>query len=103
MNVMSDWVVYLLTCSDQTLYCGMTNNLSARINKHNSGKGSKYTCSRLPVQLYRSFACVDKVQAMRAERAVKRLSRAEKLALTDELFARLIYNLTPPTTNKDTI
>ena len=45
-----EWVVYLLRCVDDSLYCGITNDLESRLSKHNSGKGAKYTRSRLPVQ-----------------------------------------------------
>ena len=43
--------VYLLKCSDNTLYCGYTNNLEKRISVHNQGKGSKYTRGRTPIKL----------------------------------------------------
>jgi len=46
------WYVYLLECSDSSLYCGITNDLEKRIATHNSGKGAKYTKVRLPVKLY---------------------------------------------------
>ena len=45
--------VYLLRCKDDTLYCGWTTDLGSRIAAHNSGKGAKYTRSRLPVELVR--------------------------------------------------
>ncbi|MCP4722977.1 MAG: GIY-YIG nuclease family protein, partial [Desulfobacteraceae bacterium] len=48
---MRDWQVYLLKCADLSLYCGITNNLKARIDTHNAGKGAKYTRGRLPVEL----------------------------------------------------
>ena len=43
--------VYILSCSDNTLYTGWTNDLERRINVHSSGKGAKYTRGRLPVKL----------------------------------------------------
>ncbi len=43
------WFVYILECSDGTLYTGYTNDVDARVKKHNAGKGAKYTKSRLPV------------------------------------------------------
>jgi len=44
-----DWQVYLVRCADDSLYCGITNDITGRIEKHNAGKGAKYTQSRLPV------------------------------------------------------
>jgi hypothetical protein len=45
------WNVYLVKCADNSLYCGITNDITSRIAKHNAGKGAKYTQSRLPVEL----------------------------------------------------
>ena len=72
---------YILRCRDQTLYCGWTNHLEERIKAHNQGKGAKYTRSRRPVELvyYEEFST--KQEAMRRERAIKCLSRAEQLEL----------------------
>lgn len=77
----NSWVVYLLICSDGTLYTGITNCLQRRVETHNEGRGAKYTRGRLPVRLLRSFAVGKKGEALRMERQVKRLSRAEKLSL----------------------
>jgi putative endonuclease len=75
------WCVYILMCADQTLYTGITNNLSRRIRQHNSKKGAKYTRSRTPVTLYTSFDCADKSAALKLEYSIKQLSRQQKLAL----------------------
>ena len=48
---MMSWFVYILRCSDNSLYCGITTDLDRRIEAHNSGTGARYTRSRLPVQL----------------------------------------------------
>lgn len=73
--------VYVLRCADGTLYTGITTDVERRTAVHNSGKGAKYTRSRLPVAVvYREF-CPDKPAALRRESAIKRLSRPEKLAL----------------------
>ena len=50
---MSDkkWVVYLVGCSDNSLYCGISNDIKSRLMEHDSGKGAKYTRSRRPVDL----------------------------------------------------
>ena len=73
--------VYLLRCSDGSLYCGWTNNLDCRLTAHNTGKGAKYTRSRRPVELIYFEECESKRAAMRREWQVKRLSREEKLRL----------------------
>lgn len=73
--------VYIVRCADGTLYTGMTDNVERRIAAHNSGKGAKYTRGRGPVALVYREACGDKSQALRRERAIKALRRAEKLAL----------------------
>jgi putative endonuclease len=75
------WYVYLLKCSDDTLYCGITNDLNARINKHNSGKGAKYTRGRTPVVLIKFWTFSTKGEALKFEYKVKQLSREEKLKL----------------------
>lgn len=72
---------YILRCSDNTLYCGWTNNLKKRLDNHNSGRGAKYTHSRTPVTLVYYECFSTKEEAMRREYAIKQLSREEKLAL----------------------
>ena len=73
--------VYLLICSDNTLYCGYTNDLEKRINAHNSGRGAKYTKSRLPARLVYSESFQTKSEALVRECAIKRMKRSEKLLL----------------------
>lgn len=75
------WFVYLLECSDNTLYCGITNNLEKRIKTHNSKRGAKYTKTRLPVNLYYYEEVYDKSFALKREHQIKKLSREEKLSL----------------------
>ena len=75
--------VYLLRCADGTLYCGWTNDLDRRVAAHNAGRASRYTRSRLPVELAWSQAQPDRGTAMREEIRIKRLPRAAKLALVD--------------------
>lgn len=70
--------VYILRCSDGTLYTGWTNDLSHRIAAHNGGKGAKYTRSRRPVELVYFETFQDRIEAQRRERAIKKLSRKEK-------------------------
>ena len=73
--------VYLLRCADDSLYCGWTTDLDHRLKVHNSGKGAKYTRSRLPVELayYEEFE--DRTEALSREWHIKRLCREEKLEL----------------------
>lgn len=73
--------VYILTCSDNTLYTGWTNALQQRVDTHNQGKGAKYTRGRLPVRLSYWEEYPDKSLALRREAEIKQLSRTEKLQL----------------------
>ena len=75
------WVCYLLRCADDTLYCGITNDLEKRLAAHNAGEGAKYTRGRLPASVVYSEECVDKSTALKREIQIKRLSRAAKQAL----------------------
>ena len=73
--------VYVLRCSDNSLYTGWTNNLERRIKAHSNGRGAKYTRARLPVELVYFEEFEDKKDAMKREYAIKQLSRQEKLKL----------------------
>ena len=73
--------VYILRCADGTLYCGWTTDPEARLAAHNSGKGAKYTRSRLPVELVWQEAFEDRHEALSREWHIKRMSREKKLAL----------------------
>ncbi|NNJ90119.1 MAG: GIY-YIG nuclease family protein [Gammaproteobacteria bacterium] len=75
------WFVYMLECADGSLYTGVSNDLAKRVEKHNAGKGAKYTRSRLPVKLVYSETAPDKGEALKKEIKMKQLSRAEKLVL----------------------
>lgn len=74
-------MVYLLRCRDGSLYTGVTNDLSRRLESHNSGKASAYTRSRRPLTLAYQERQPDRGAALKREAALRRLSRAEKLAL----------------------
>lgn len=73
--------VYILRCADGTLYTGWTNDLDKRVETHNKGKGAKYTRARLPVELvyFETFSTPREAQSR--EYQVKRLTRAQKMAL----------------------
>jgi len=76
-----NWFCYLLRCADDTLYCGITNDLEKRLAAHNAGTASKYTRSRVPVELVFAESCADRSAASKREMEIKSLTRAEKLAL----------------------
>ena len=75
------WQLYILRCGDGTLYTGITDDIPRRLAAHRAGKGAKYTRGRGPLELVYREECPDKSAALQRERAVKSLSRAEKLAL----------------------
>ncbi len=75
------WTCYLLQCADNTLYCGITNDLEKRLAAHNAGEGAKYTRGRTPVKLRYAETCADKSAALKRETQIKALPRAAKLAL----------------------
>ena len=77
------YFVYMLRCGDGSLYTGCTDDVDRRLAVHQSGKGAKYTRSRLPVELAFLEEVPDRSAALRREAALKRLSRAEKLALAE--------------------
>ncbi len=72
------WVVYLIRCSDKSLYCGVTNNLEKRLAAHNSGQGAKYTKSRRPVELVGTSSEMTKSDAFKLEYRVKRVPTDKK-------------------------
>ena len=81
----TDWFVYLVECSDGTLYCGVAKDVDARVFVHNEGKGAKYTRARLPVRLVAKSRALAKNDAYRLEHRVKQERRDRKLtALTSE-------------------
>jgi len=80
-----EWYVYIVKCSDNSLYTGITVDLERRVEEHNtSKKGAKYTSSRRPVHLVYSETQQDRSSASKRESAIKKLSRSEKLTLLKE-------------------
>ena len=75
---MKNWLVYILECSDGTLYCGATNDLDKREKAHNKGKGAKYTKSRRPVVVIESRVGLTRSQALSLEHKVKKQKRENK-------------------------
>jgi putative endonuclease len=76
------YFIYILKCSDGTLYTGYTNNLEKRIEAHNDGKGAKYTRGRRPVKMVYSEKFRSKSKALKREWDIKGMEREEKLNLT---------------------
>lgn len=81
---MKNWYVYILRCADSTLYTGATDDVARRVAVHNSGKGAKYTRSRLPVEAVYTEVCESYSAALKREAAIKKLSRSEKCKLIEE-------------------
>ena len=75
---MVTWFVYLLRCSDGSLYTGISTDVARRIKTHNSGKGAAYTRMRGPAQLVWQCHAGSQSRALRLERRIKRYSRAQK-------------------------
>src|SRR5690606_8119460 len=73
-----EWHVYIVRCSDGTLYTGVTNDVVTRIASHNAGRGAKYTRPRLPVSLVWSESAGERGDALRRELEIKRLRRVDK-------------------------
>jgi putative endonuclease len=78
------WFVYLARCADDSLYCGITNDLVARLAAHNAGKGARYTRTRRPIEIVVTRRCASKGRALRLEHRIKQMSRAAKQVLVAE-------------------
>jgi len=72
------WYVYIVECSDNTYYTGITNDIEKRLSKHNSGKGAKYTRKRGPVKLLWSTESENRSEASKLEYKIKKLKRIDK-------------------------
>ena len=77
----TEWRVYIVRCADNSLYTGISTNVTDRIATHNSGKGAKYTRARLPVSLVYSEKAQDRSSAQQREYAIKQLPTQKKQAL----------------------
>ncbi|MDP2345281.1 MAG: GIY-YIG nuclease family protein [Deltaproteobacteria bacterium] len=96
----SSWVVYVVYCADASLYVGISNDLAARLNAHNAGRGARYTRSRGPVVVVWQWQCGSSEEARRLEGMMKGLRREQRLRVVDgdvglllpifaEVFARM--------------
>jgi len=83
------WHIYILECSDKSLYCGITTDLIRRLKEHNNKKGGSYTRSRLPVCLKYSEDCKTRSDALKRESQIKRWTHAKKCALIEKDFEKL--------------
>lgn len=82
-----DWIVYILKCSDSSLYVGITNNIENRVRAHQNGKGAKYTRGRGPFKIIYQEQCVTRSAASKRELEIKSLNHEEKLKLKSNLFS----------------
>lgn len=80
---MTEAWVYLLRCRDGSLYTGWTVDVERRLARHRAGTASRYTASRLPVELELTLPMADRTAARREEARIKRLTRSAKLALVE--------------------
>ena len=90
---MGAYWVYILKCSDGSLYTGCTSDLTRRLADHTSGRASKYTRSRLPVTLSYAEPAADRGSALRREVQIKTLSRNGKLRLCEGYQAKKKYSI----------
>jgi putative endonuclease len=80
------YFVYIVRCSDNTLYTGFTTDIERRVEEHNSSnKGAKYTRSRRPVYLEYFESFDNKIDAFKREYSIKKLSRTKKLKLIEHI------------------
>ena len=75
------WLVYMLECSDNSIYTGITNNLEKRLKKHQSGDGAKYVRGRLPIKLIYKELLINRSEATKREIFIKKMSKKEKILL----------------------
>lgn len=79
-----NWSVYIVKCSDESLYTGITTDIKSRIERHNQGKGAKSVRGKLPVRLVHIERFEDRGSALKREVSIKKLNRSQKLELIAE-------------------
>ncbi|HEY3299401.1 MAG TPA: GIY-YIG nuclease family protein [Methylophilaceae bacterium] len=79
-DAVNTWYLYLLECVGGSYYAGITNDLTARFNAHQQGKGARYTRAFPPLQILAAKSYPDRSSASVAEAKLKRLARAKKLS-----------------------
>ena len=80
---MKNWSVYLLTCADDSLYCGVTTDFKTRLAKHNQGIASKYTRARLPVECAALRGRLTKTEAYQLEYRIKKVPKNKKIRMLE--------------------
>ena len=83
----NNWCLYLVRCIDGSIYTGISIDVQARIDKHNSGRGAKYTSSRLPVKLIYYESQPNRGSAMKREKEIKTWSKRKKENLASKYSA----------------
>jgi putative endonuclease len=81
-----EWQVYIIQCTDDTLYTGITKDLARRLSQHGGKRGAKYFHGRRPQRVVYLESGHDRSSASRREAQIKRLSRAAKLVLAERYF-----------------
>ncbi len=87
---MQPWFLYLIECTDGSIYTGITTDVRARFAAHQAGKGAKYTRSHPPLRLLASFELANRSLAAQAEFHVKRLSPQRKQTLSGDALTDLL-------------
>jgi putative endonuclease len=101
-----NWLVYIILCSDNTLYAGITTDLQRRFAQHTSGRGAKYFRGRRPLEVVYQESSHTRSSAGRRELELKALTRPEKIILISsgmkgiDLQADTLPPLTPPTKSR---
>jgi putative endonuclease len=78
---MKDWFVYMVECSDGTIYTGVSDDVEARVKTHNEGRGAKYTQIRTPVVLRFVERVGERGAAQKREHEIKKMKRSDKMRL----------------------
>ncbi len=82
------YYVYILKCGDGSFYCGYTNDVQKRFEKHKSGKGAKYTRSRLPLEIVYIEKFENKSDALKRECSIKSMTRLQKEKLVGDYLSK---------------
>lgn len=75
------WLVYIILCSDRSLYTGITNNVVVRFTEHKSGKGGRYTRSHKPIKIIYREKMASKPKALKRELEIKSWKRQKKIQI----------------------
>lgn len=86
------WSVYILRCGDESLYTGVAKDIDERFKKHSSGKGAKYTRTRLPLAVVYRETCRSRTDALVRECEVKALNRTKKIGLIEACEGKVVVN-----------